>query len=661
MVQDETGLGAGLWQGAVGGQNRLIAISGADWLKLLLRGLRVILPCSVALACLVLLRQLEPGAIASLPGRWADLAPTRLGAALALTGLSLWAVGRYDAVAHRHLATGIDSRQARLSGSVAIALAQLLGFGILTGALARWRMLPDLRPGEALRLSAFVSFSFLTALALLTALACLLLPAPNWSMPPALFTLALLPGLLWLIFARLRLRLFRWRLTLPSLWAAGSILFWTALDTGTAALALYLLLPGDALTFTVFLPVFLLALSAALLCGSPGGVGPFELVLLANLPQLSLPDLLAAVVMFRVIYYALPATLAMLAMIRPFPAGRASELSTTGQLHLAPRAEIGVIRQNGGHLLAFPGGASAVWPTSQALVALFDPLSGAPAALLPVLDHAARTRNRIPCLYKINVRGSVAARRAGWRVCHIADEALLHPPAFDLQTRGRRGLRRKLRRAGAAGVTVTQARHLPLREMAQVDAQWQARQGGARGGTMGFFAPDYLAGQRVLLAWHKGQLVGFASFHAGRREWCLDLMRSTDAAPDGTMQALIHRALTDAAALQIPRFSLAAVPACPDPKNRLTRLLSAITGRRGSATGLRRFKSAFAPRWEPLYAAAPGRCGLALALADIALHIHRPADRAPCGKTHDLHAKNDLALRRASWDQTQSICAEPLK
>ena len=38
--------------------------------------------------------------------------------------------------------------------------------------------------------------------------------------------------------------------------------------------------------------------------------------------------------------------------------------------------------------------------------------------------------------------------------------------------------------------------------------------------------------------------------------------------------------------------------------------------------GLTRFKRAFGPRTEPLYAAAPGRAGLAVSLADLARAIH---------------------------------------
>ncbi|MCB1329671.1 MAG: hypothetical protein KDK28_09575, partial [Maritimibacter sp.] len=62
------------------------------------------------------------------------------------------------------------------TGAAAIAVAQTIGMGTLTGALVRWRLLPGLGLAGALRLSVAVSLSFLAAWAVLTALALVALP-----------------------------------------------------------------------------------------------------------------------------------------------------------------------------------------------------------------------------------------------------------------------------------------------------------------------------------------------------------------------------------------------------------------------------------------------------------------------------------------------------
>ncbi len=97
-------------------------------------------------------------------------------AALAATAVSFWAVGHCDLVLHRHLGTGVGAGAAKRSGSAAITISQTLGFGLITGALVRWRMRPGMTLWQAARLTATVAISFLIGWALVTALALLIFP-----------------------------------------------------------------------------------------------------------------------------------------------------------------------------------------------------------------------------------------------------------------------------------------------------------------------------------------------------------------------------------------------------------------------------------------------------------------------------------------------------
>jgi hypothetical protein len=129
-----------------------------------------------------------------------------------------------------------------------------------------------------------------------------------------------------------------------------------------------------------------------------------------------------------------------------------------------------------------------------------------------------------------------------------AEEAWIAPARFRLDTPAHRGLRRKLRAAEAAGVTVVRGgATLPIDEMAEVAAAWAIAHGGERGFSIGRFAPDYVAGQRVYLARHGDRLVAFLTFHDGAREWTLDLVRALPDAPDGAAYALLAGAIGDAA------------------------------------------------------------------------------------------------------------------
>ncbi|WP_386626111.1 phosphatidylglycerol lysyltransferase domain-containing protein [Sulfitobacter geojensis] len=587
---------------------------------------------------------LDPPFLSSLPETIAALPPGLFLLAAAFCGISLWAVARYDGLAHRHFRTRIDPALARQSGLCAIAIAQTVGFGVFTGAAVRWRMLPHLGLKSAMRLSVFVSVTFMSALAFLAALACLILPAPSWAFLPAVVIAAGLPlALITLSFAPVCARI-RHHMRIPSLQAVRAILGWAGLDVLAAALAFYILIPAPDLGFAAFLPVFLLALAAAMLSGAPGGVGPFELTLISLLPNVAPADLITAVLVFRTLYYAIPAVLAVLFVFctkHAPPVAPAPPVPQGQQL-----AELGVLAQNGGIIRHHRTGSYALWFTQQTATLLFDPASGRAQASLADLKGQAASHALSPCIYKCGARTAVAARKSGWCVVQVAQDCVINLPAFDLSHPDKRGLRRKLRKAQMAGVTVTRAPSgtLPLQAMAAIDTLWQTAQGPARGGTMGRFCPDYLAVQDVYLAHLDGQLIAYASFHSDPSAPCLDLMRQLPDVPQGTMHLLVKTAIDAARTEGKPAFSLAAVPYLPAWSK-----YSGPFRRSFSNPGLRQFKAGFAPVYVPKYAAAPSAGSLVLALADIASEVHHPRPLPTFGAAHKQHEEYEVALECPPW------------
>lgn len=592
------------------------------------------LPLAILIACALLLaRRLEGLDTDALTRAFAGVTMLQwIGAAIA-TGLSFLAVARYDVIAHRHFATGCDPARATLAGATAIALGQTLGAGAVVGAFVRWRMIPGLGLTMAARMSAFVAISFLAALLVVLALAGLCLPhspLPGWA------SLMILTGALLLALAAFRLpslQIGRFRFALPSLRAMWALFLLCLLDTVMAGLALHLLLPEAAtLPFTLFLPAFLLALGIAILSGTPGGVGPFELTLLTLLPHAAQADLLAAILAFRIVYYAIPAVIAGLLLLR----GHAKPANAPPEPTSAPitpaRAELGVLRQNGGAFAPVGKGICGLVPTGQTLTALFDPCGAHAGDTALALRTLARDRNRFACKYKITARHAAHARRAGWAILHVADEAMIDTRAHNLQGATYRQLRRKLRHAGDAGLRIERAKHLPLCDMAEVSAEWDSAHGGARGFSMGRFDPAYLQDQIVFLAYKQDRLLAFISLHRAAHEWCLDLMRSRSDCPDGTMHALVHEAINAARARGINTLSLAAVPARAEGKTFIKARLRRLADCAAGGAGLRQFKASFAPHWQPLYMAAPSPTQLAIAACDLALTIRAPGPTSPAGK-----------------------------
>ncbi|WP_424943006.1 phosphatidylglycerol lysyltransferase domain-containing protein [Aliiroseovarius crassostreae] len=574
------------------------------------------------------------------------VSPMQWGLAAALSALSFWALGRYDRVVHRLIGSDIRSGPAQLSGVTAIALSQTVGLGVISSALVRWRMLPQISLMRAVQISMIVSVSFLSAWAVVAALVALCvplaLPGSVWIAWAVLTAAVLLVGLSILRPALLS------RLNLPSVKAMGAFVMLAAIDTAAAGAALWAVMPADCdIQLLPLVAAYMIALGAGLISGTPGGVGPFEVTLLALLPQLDPEPLLAAILVFRTIYYAIPALIAAVLTIRgpqdqpdrPDTRAKLVPLDLAPNLPArlsraisdAPRAETALLRQGLLSALELGNGRAAFMArrSGQSLILLSDPLrvDQQSAAVLQDVQRLASESYVAPILYKIGARMALSARRACWVTLPIAREAWLNPTGFTLEGSSRRQLRRKLRQAEKAGVTICKGgADLPVDEMDQIARTWCRTRGGERGFSMGTWQPETLPHAQVFLAHQNDQLVGFATFHKNTQEQVLDLMRLTNTAPDGTMQMLVTAAIEDAAKSGCARLSLAAVPLGkqahePALFHKLRDTLDQISG----AAGLRQFKSAFGPNWETLYMAAPNRRALVFGAMDVAREIARPA------------------------------------
>ncbi len=597
---------------------------------------KLCLPLLIGAVCLWLVqRQMGADAIPEIGRALARLSAGQWALAALATAISFWAVGQYDVLIHRHYGTGYDARSSAVSGGTAIALGQVLGMGLFVGALVRWRLLSGVTASQAARITLSVTGWFFFGLVGVIAVTALIGPV---RILPDIAALIIIFSLIFIMiraFLNPTLSLFGRRFDLLPLRAMLLFPVFALIDTLCAAGALWILMPPDiALDYALLFPAFLLALTAALITGTPGGVGPFELTLLTLLPTWPETDVMAGVVAFRLIYYALPGVIAMVILWRPFTAPTATPWRQEAalddaDLRAASRAELGVSRQNGARALRCTGTTLALATTPQAKVALFDPLSGQADQAVSALLRIARQNNRTALIYKASGRHAVRCRNAGLKALHICDDMIINPIAFTTAGPAFRQLRRKLRQAGKAGVTIRLATTLPVAHMRALDAEWQARNGPARGFSMGVFCPRYLQRQQVFVAYHQDVPVGFVSFHISEHDTCLDLMRTGADAPDGTMHMLIHAAIEHAAREGRTRLSLAALP----PRRHRNPVLRWITGF-GAQAGLCRFKTCFGARREPLYALSPSWTGMMLTLADVALAIHRP-------NTNSIHTDHE--------------------
>ena len=538
------------------------------------------------------------------------------GGALICTALSFRAIGSYDLLVHSALGTGQSPSIARAAGMKAIAVSQTLGFGTLTSALVRWRCLSDVMPSAILRLSVLVSLSFLAALAAITALVVQFLGLVSQSNTLLWIGAGALIGLMAIV------RIAHRRGWIPRAVGARTLLallIATGADTLFAALALWLLWP-DAVSFHLLFAAYLMALGAGLLSNAPSGIGAFDLTLLALLGATTDAQAMAAVLAFRVIYYAIPTAVALLGLWHTRPLLRA---------HAHNHPEAALVFQSAipfahsqGNMLTLP-----CWRNGAILGDLPDAMT---------LEDLRRQTD-LKALYKCSAKQAIAARTAGWSVIRCARDALIVPQQWSTNRPDTRQLRRALAAFERSNITLREVTDPEI--LRPVATQWVASHGGEKGHSMGRFCPTYLRQQRVFAAFDQDTPVAFASFHTGP-VWTLDLMRHTANIPKGTMHALVQAAIHSARDTGVQTLSLASVATPP----RNFPFGAKITAR---CAGLKRFKSSFAPQWHPRYLCAGGPIHLLMVMITLAFRIRWPGPLPDPNFIQRHHEDFSFAQRRA--------------
>ena len=540
---------------------------------------------------------------------WIDLPALGVGAFIAAcmaSAVSIWAAGHYDVIWHRTLDTGLLARPAHRNGMAAIAIGQTLGASSLTSGIVRRMALPQMSHTTIAQVTAGTALAFSASWAVLALAAMLVAGDVMPFAAPAPWMLVTLGIGIAIMLVRIgRQKMIR---TVDIVAVFG----WTIVDIVAAGLALYVLLyPMIEMPMLTFLAIFTLAMGAGILSHLPGGIGAFDVVLIALIPHDNTAMMLGGILIFRLVYYVLPCLLAVLWL----QACR----STVYRAHVLSDpppftpAAWGLAAQSG-TVLSTRTGAFLTGKTPLGLVSLGDPVGARPQ----MLAHLATQAGTLPAYYKCSARTALMLRRQGWKAAAIAKEATLDPQVWNTAGRAKQSLRRKLRAASDSGVTVARARGpLPMTEMCGIADDWAMARGGEMGFSMGKCSPAYVRTQIVFLVRRHGALCGFVTFHNGTDEWALDLIRHDRTLPDGAMHAAITTALNAAKTAGITLFSLAAVP-CPDGP------IARICQRRG---GLTQFKRSFDPQWKPLYFAAPHHLAFWVTGLGIAWHIHRPLAR----------------------------------
>lgn len=326
-----------------------------------------------------------------------------------------------------------------------------------------------------------------------------------------------------------------------------------------------------------------------------------------------------------VVSYAL-VLLALLQLLRPVLAPRAVAADRERVHRL-----LKVWGRNHISHLAVHGASSYYWLDDEGCIAftlrgrtalaLGDPI-GPPDVVKQGLEDFVAYCDRqdwIPAFYQVDCERDY--RDLAFTLVPIGSEAIIQTQTFGLEGKEQHDLRYAVKRCEKEGVrfsfmTGPDALAAHSQQLHAVSGTWlQSRRGPELSYSLGTLStlsdPDIEVGLAFAA---NGRLEAFVSWLPvpARRGWTLDLMRRRPDSTYGAMEALMVRAVEEAARQGIDEVSLGVAPrviAAGDPSGAADRALRTMywgLDRFQRSRTLHRFKAKFSPRWEDRYLAVPG-------------------------------------------------------
>lgn len=241
--------------------------------------------------------------------------------AFAATLLAYWALAWYDRIALIHLKKekGISWLYVTICSFTTYAISHNIGASVFSGGMVRYRAYTakGLTAADVAVLVALCSFTFAFGTILLGGLVLLYEPEILQPLAPVGIGTTRMIGLAmvafcvlytigsWLQFKPLVIRNFK--LEYPGLHIVWRQWIAAPLELIGAAGIIYFAMPGaNNPDFMLVLGAFLLSFSAGLLLQAPGGIGVMEFTFVKVMPGVPASDVLAALLVWRLLYLLLP-------------------------------------------------------------------------------------------------------------------------------------------------------------------------------------------------------------------------------------------------------------------------------------------------------------------------------------------------------------------
>jgi glycosyltransferase 2 family protein len=280
--------------------------------------------------------------------------PHHIAAAALFVALGYFTLTFYDWFALRTIGRSeVPYRTAALSGFTSYAIGHNIGATVFTGGAVRYRIYSayGLDAVEVAKICFVAGLTFWLGNATVLGLGVLSTPhaaspidqLPDWANRlVAIGILCVLASYIgWVWSAPREIGQGEWKVRLPSGPSTLVQICIGILDLGFCALAMYMLLPNEPnIGFTTLAVVFVSATLLGFASHAPGGLGVFDAAMLVALWEFNKEDVLAGLLIFRVLYYLTPFVIALVILgTREIWLGTRRKSAAKPELVTVPAAE----------------------------------------------------------------------------------------------------------------------------------------------------------------------------------------------------------------------------------------------------------------------------------------------------------------------------------
>ena len=283
---------------------------------------------AVIFSCWLLFREVRTISLDQIWASFVAITPLQWTCSVASAIVAYIMLAYYDRLALRHIGRSVSFPFVAATSFATYALSHNIGASVFSGAVVRYRAYRSrgLSGSEIALLIAFCSFTFGVGVLLVSAVSLLIQPDiiqryfDIHSSVPVFIAGAIVVAIAFYAFGSFKgfqpLTIGKFHLHYPRRDVVIRQLIAAPLEIVAAAGIIYFALPPEHNPgFVVVLAIFVISFTLALVSHAPGGLGVLEVTFLAGLSDVPETHVLAALLVFRILYLLIPFAIAIVLVL----------------------------------------------------------------------------------------------------------------------------------------------------------------------------------------------------------------------------------------------------------------------------------------------------------------------------------------------------------